>query len=196
MTCNTVVHYISRKSLLLDIILRFVQPSFLRSSSRPSPLYFHFHRTPSYVVFLSSHHMPLSLQPPFLDGLCDFLHLRYPPYSFIYYHVQLRNCAYSYRSFLISASSNFFSCALFNAHIFIMSLPRTTFSIYHCVVRTPPLDLHTCIFLSFFQPLCTLWVTSASSSPSSANVDPMHMNVFTLFNKLITVSQSKWKYAC
>ena len=52
-----VVHFISRRSLLFDIILYFVQPSFLRSSSLPSPLYFHFHRPPSYVVFLSSHHM-------------------------------------------------------------------------------------------------------------------------------------------
>ena len=34
----------------------------------------------------------------------------------------------------------------------------------------------------FFHPLCTRWVTSASSSPSSANVDPRYVDVFTLFN--------------
>ena len=33
----------------------------------------------------------------------------------------------------------------------------------------------------FFHPLCTLWVTSASSSPSSVNVDPRYANVFSLF---------------
>ena len=37
----------SRQSLVFDIILYFVQPSFLRSSSLPSPLYFIFHRTRS-----------------------------------------------------------------------------------------------------------------------------------------------------
>ena len=39
------------------ISLYFVQPSSLRYSSLPSPLHLHFHRPPSYVVFLSSHHM-------------------------------------------------------------------------------------------------------------------------------------------
>ena len=35
----------------------------------PSPLFFHSHRSPSYVVFLSSHHLPVPHQPPFLDVL-------------------------------------------------------------------------------------------------------------------------------
>ena len=39
--CSTVVHIISRQSLLFDVILYFVQPSSFRSSSLPSPLYFH-----------------------------------------------------------------------------------------------------------------------------------------------------------
>ena len=45
------------------------------SSSLRSPLYFHYHRPPSYVVFLPSHHMPMPLQPPLLYFLCDFLPL-------------------------------------------------------------------------------------------------------------------------
>ena len=49
----------------------------------PSPVYFHFHRPPSHVVFLSCHHMPIPLQPLFLDFLCDFHHFRCPSYSFI-----------------------------------------------------------------------------------------------------------------
>ena len=40
----------------------------------------------------------------------------------------------------------------------------------------------------FFHPLCTQWVTSTSSSQSSANVDPGCVNVFTLFN----VSPCNW----
>ena len=63
--CSTVVHFINRQSLLFDVILHVAQPSSIRCCSLPSPLYFHFHRPPSYV--LSSYHMPMSLQPPFLD---------------------------------------------------------------------------------------------------------------------------------
>ena len=37
---------------------------------------FHYHRPPSYVVFVSSHHMPIPLQPSFLYILCDFPHFR------------------------------------------------------------------------------------------------------------------------
>ena len=74
----------------VDIILYFVQPYSLRSSSLPSRLYLHFHRPPSYAVFLSSHHMPIPLQHSFLDFLCDFHNFRCPSYSFISYLVQLR----------------------------------------------------------------------------------------------------------
>ena len=45
-----VVHIIRRQSLLFDIIPHSVQPS--SSSSLPSPLYFHFHRPPPYIVLL------------------------------------------------------------------------------------------------------------------------------------------------
>ena len=55
------MHIISRQSLLFDFILYFVQSSSLRYSSLPSPLYFNYHRPPSCVVFLSSHHMPIPL---------------------------------------------------------------------------------------------------------------------------------------
>ena len=89
------VHIISQQSLLFDvIILYFVQPSSLRSSSVPSPLYFHYICSPSYVVFLSSHHMPIPPQPSFLYFLCDSPHFRCPTYSFISDLVQLRNSAH------------------------------------------------------------------------------------------------------
>ena len=55
----------SAESLLFDITPHSVQPSSLRPSSPPSPLYSDFHRRPSYVVLLSLHHMPMPLQPPF-----------------------------------------------------------------------------------------------------------------------------------
>ena len=55
-----------RRSLLLGIIPHSVQPSPLRSSFVPSPLYYHFSRHPSHVVLLPSHHMPIQRQPPFL----------------------------------------------------------------------------------------------------------------------------------
>ena len=79
-----------------------------------------------------------------------------------------------------------------------MSLPRTLVLILplFCRAYTFPL-IFTFILLShntldtlfqFFHPLCTRWVTSASSYPSSTNVDPRYVNVFTLF----TVCHWKW----
>ena len=121
---STVVHITGRQSLLFDVILYFVQPSSLRPSSIPCSLYFHFHRPPSYAVLLSSHHMPIPLQPLFLDFRCDFPH--FPSFfhllsSFVTPHI--------HRSIRISAISNFFSCAFFDAHVSAsslpMSLPRT-----------------------------------------------------------------------
>ena len=184
--CSTVVHFISRQSLIFDIILYFVLclPLFL-------PLYLHFHRPPSYVVFLSSHHMPIPHQPSFMDFLCDSPHFRCPSYylflilsSFVTPHI--------HRSILISAISNLFSCAFFNADVSApyISAGHTT------VMFTFPL-IFTFIFLShkppdtlfqFFHPLCTRCVNSAFIAPSSANVDPMYVNVFTLF----TASRCKW----
>ena len=84
---STVVHFLRRQSILSDIGSHSVQPSSLRPS-----MYFHFHRSPPYVVLLSSHHMPIPLQPPFLD--CYFPHFRCPPYSFISNPVQLRNSVF------------------------------------------------------------------------------------------------------
>ena len=76
------------------ISLYFVQPSSLRSSSLSSPLHLHFHRPPSYVLFLSSHHIPIPLQASFLDFLFDFAHFRCPSYAFISYLVRLRTSAH------------------------------------------------------------------------------------------------------
>ena len=59
------------------------------------PFTFFFHRPPSYVVFLSSHHMPIPLQSSFLYFLCDFPHFRCSSYYFISDLVQLRNSAIS-----------------------------------------------------------------------------------------------------
>ena len=53
MICSTGLHFLPRQSLLFDIILYFVQPSSLMSSSLPSPMYFHFHLHPSRVMLLS-----------------------------------------------------------------------------------------------------------------------------------------------
>ena len=51
-----VVHFLLLQSLLFDITPRYVQSSSLRPSFLPSPLYFHFHSPPSYVVLLSLDH--------------------------------------------------------------------------------------------------------------------------------------------
>ena len=90
-----------------------------------------------------------------------------------------------HRNIFISATSIFFSCAFFTARA---SAPYTIAGLT-IVLYTFPLIL-TFILLShstpdtcfrFLHPLWTLWLTSASSSPSSASVDPRYLNVFTLF---------------
>ena len=79
------ITYTSRLSLLFDIIHHFVQPSFIGSSSLSSPLYFHFHRRLTYVVFLSYHHMPITFNTSF-----PAFPLRFPPppvsLSHLYFH--------------------------------------------------------------------------------------------------------------
>ena len=78
-TPQVTLHSLLKQSLLVDIIPHSVQLSSLGYSSLPSPLYFHFHRPPSYVVLLSSHRMPIQLQPRFLEKFCDFPHFRCLP---------------------------------------------------------------------------------------------------------------------
>ena len=69
-SCITVVHFFPQQFLLFyDIVPHSVQSCSLRPISLLSPMYFHFHRPPSYVVLLSSHHMLIPIQPPFLDFL-------------------------------------------------------------------------------------------------------------------------------
>ena len=158
-------------------------------------MYFNYDRPPSYVVLIYSYHMPIPLQsrfmyllvisPTFVVSLIlSFLILS----SFVTPHI--------HRSILISATSNLFSCAFFNAHV---SAPYNSAGLI-TVLYIFPL-IFTFILLSdntpytlfqFFILLCTLlWVTSASSYPSSVNVDSRYVNVITLF----TVSSCNWIYA-
>ena len=131
--CSTVVHIISRQSLLFDVILYFVQPSSLMSSSLPSPLYCHYHRPPSHVVFISFHHMSIPLQHSFLYFLSDYLHFRCPSYSFISDLVQLRNSEHpSYRSQFCDLQC-----------IFLCPLQHPCLcSVHQCWSVHLPLDLH------------------------------------------------------
>ena len=84
---------------------------------------------------------------------------------------------------LISATSNFFSCAFFTAHV---SAPYIIAGLT-TVLYTFPLTLRLIlrshripdILFQFFHPDCILCVISASKSPFSANVAPRYLNVFT-----------------
>ena len=185
---STVVHFISRQCLLFDIILHFVQPSSLRSSSLLPPCTFisigpsFLHSAPRF----SSHVHTTSTSFPGPSLWCLPLSL-----SLLFIHFLILSSfvnPYIHRSILISAISNLFSCVFFNAHV---SAP------YISAGFATVLSTFLFIFLSHITPdtlsqlfhsLCTMWVTSASSSPSSANVDPRYVNAFTLF----TVSPCKW----
>ena len=116
--------------------------------------------------------MLIPLQPPFL---LRFPHFRSPLYSFISYLVQFVT-SHIHLSIRNSATYDFISCAFFNAHVSVSCT-----SACHTTVLYTFAFIVTFMFLSrntltntlfqFFHPLCTLWVTSASSYPSFANVE-------------------------
>ena len=67
-------------------------------------------------MFLSSNHMPLQLQPPFLHFLCDFPTFVVPvKLSFLINVLSRFVTPHIHRCILICATSNSFSCAFFNA---------------------------------------------------------------------------------
>ena len=70
--CSSVVHFLLRQSIFFDFTAHSSQPSSLRPSLHPPPLHSHSHRPPSYAVLLSSPHIPIQLQPSFLNFLCHF----------------------------------------------------------------------------------------------------------------------------
>ena len=134
--------------------------------------------------------MPVSLPPPLLNFLCDLFYIRCLPYSliillsFVTPHI--------HRIAFLRPPIFLFLCFLQRPCLY----PVHQYRSYHCSVglhlplgpsRSFSVTQH-CTH-SFFHPLSTRWVTSAASSPSSANVDPRYyLNVFTLF----TVSSCKW----
>ena len=125
-------------------------------------MYFHYHRPPSYVVFLSSHHMPIPLQPSFLYFMCDFPHFRCHSYSYI--SDLQRTCL----------------CPVLQCWS------------YHCSVHLPldlylhsPVAQHSWHSLQVLPPV--LHSVGDFRIQFSANVDPRYVNVFTLFTKLATL---------
>ena len=79
-TCDDIRRHVARShsSTADSPFHHFVGTPPIRPSSLPSTLYFDFHRPPSYVVLLSSRHMPIPLQPPFLDFISDSTLFRCP----------------------------------------------------------------------------------------------------------------------
>ena len=75
-----------------------------------------------------------------------------------------------YLSFL-NLSTNFFYCAFCNVPAPILPLSCTTFPRIFTFILCHPTLCYTDSF-QFFYLFCTLRETSASSSPSSSNVDP------------------------
>ena len=69
--CSTVVHIISRQSLIFDIVLHFVQPSSLRSSSLPCP------PCCDVTIKLSDMSSPCVFRIQFLRHLRDFFQVMF-----------------------------------------------------------------------------------------------------------------------
>ena len=121
--------------------------AFLYSSSLVLPF-------PSYVMFLSSYHMPIPLHPPFLDFLWDSLTF--------FVHVILCNSTHpSWHSHFCNIQFIF---------------PR----LLQCRRTTPQTLSSRQSCFQFFLPLCTMWETSACSSPSSANFDTRHFTKYEI----------------
>ena len=84
---------------------------------------------------------------------------------------------------LISATSNFFSCAFLTAHVSALYIIAGLTTVLYTFPLTLKLILRSHripdTLFQFFQPDCILCVISASKSPFSANVAPRYLNVFT-----------------
>ena len=101
---------------------------------------------------------------------------------------------------LISATSNFFSCTFFTAHV---SAPYIIAGLT-TVLYTFPSTLKLIIrshripdtLFQFFHPDCILCVISASKSPFFANAAPSYLNVFTRskFSPYILISEFPSKF--
>ena len=95
---------------LRPIVSDAIQPPPLWSSSPSFPWPLRHHHSLAYVFVFSSQYMPIHLQSTFLHFLGYFSHLRRPSNSFSPNYVQLGDST-------LSATSNFFSCVFFTAHV-------------------------------------------------------------------------------
>ena len=173
----------SYTSFPLDINPHSIQPYYLRSSSLTHSLYFRVHRPSTCVVLLFSHYMPTPLQSPFLDFRWDFVHFCCP---FIFSFIILASFVtpHIHRSIRICAASSFCSCAFFSAHVSAPCASSGLITVLHTFPFIFFLSHNSSSTLSlFFQPMWTLRMDSASSSPSYAIVDTRYLNVFILFTK-------------
>ena len=102
---------------LWQVIPDVVQPPPLRSSSPSFRQHLHHHHSLPYIFLFFSQYMPLPLKPTFLHFLGYF-----SPFSvhLILSFLILSSLVtpLSYPNILISATSSFFSCAFFTAHVY------------------------------------------------------------------------------
>ena len=122
------------------------------------------------------------LQPTLLHFLGYFSHFCRPSNSLIPNSVQPGD-SLIHLNILISATSNFFSCAFFTAHVSAPCISAGLTTVLYTFPLTLKLILRSHripdILFQFFHPDCILCVISASKSPFSANVAPRYLNVFT-----------------
>ena len=156
----------------------YVARSYIPSLTVPS-LWYHPHSIqPSYLRPSSLPYISIVILPT----QCSYL-LTICPYQFrILYWTSIANSttfgvSNLYLLFLILSTfvtyhihrSNFFYCAFCNVPVPILPLSCTTFP---RMSRSFSVTQHDTDSFQFFYLFCTLRKTSASSSPSSSNVDP------------------------
>ena len=124
------------------------------------------------MFVLSSQYMPLPLQPTFLEISHTFI----VPLILSFLILSSLVTPLIHLKILISATSNFFSCAFFTAHISALYIIAGLTTVLHTFPLTLKLIIRShripdTLFQSFHLD-CIICVISASKSPFSANVAP------------------------
>ena len=148
---SSVIHFLPRQCLHFDIIPHSVQPSSLRPSSLPSPLYFHSRHSPSYVV------PSLRITCPYHRNLFSWIFVKIS-FTFVVeeilffqisYPVELCNFAHS-SLYSHYCDFNLFPCAFFTGHLSapVPVLPLSCTPLHSsscsfvCHITLPSIHLH------------------------------------------------------
>ena len=154
---NSVFNFLLWQFSLQQVVLDVMQPPPLRSASPSFPRHlYHHHSLAWYEFFFSSQCMHIPLQPTFLEISPTFV----VPLILSFLILSSLVTPTIHRNILISATSNFFSCAFFTAHV---SAPYIIAGLT-AVLYSYPLALK--LILRYPLPVFPSWLYASSPHPS------------------------------